>query len=248
MAGLPSQTIKSAFQTLKTVIKLRPEMIHVHPFYPTISSTFIQKGQRLSEQNMEIREKIVLMSQRLIQKAGYKPIKFDADGENETARNIQLSDAIEYNAPFLGLGAGAVSHATNYVRYVNTTDINEYINKLNKGKLPILSGCHLTKKDEMIYFVTSSLRYGTVDKFRFRKLFNIDLNSVFPEEIIYLKKRNKIIDNQRFIVSKMRNIGEYLIYSKYFYDKKLIFNFRKGFLNTNIKRKLKEKDIRYMLL
>lgn len=248
MVGLPSQTINSAVKTLKTVIGLQPEMIHVHPFYPTALSTFIKKGQRLSKKDMKKREKMALISQKLIQKAGYKPIKFDTDGKTEAARNLQLSDAIEYNAPFLGLGAGAVSHATNYFRYVNSNNLNEYICNLNKGKLPIFSGYRLTKKDEMIYFVTASLRYGQVDKNQFRQLFNQDLDKVFSKKIKYLEKRGKVKNTSKYLYSKMKNIGEYLVFSKYFYDKNLIKYFQKIYHPLLKKDKITEDDIKYMLL
>lgn len=244
MVGLPSQTINSAVKTLKTVIELQPEMIHIHPFYPTTLSTFIRKGHQLSKLDIERREKMSLISQKIIQKAGYKSIKFDADGKTEAARNLQLSDAIEYNAPFLGLGAGAVSHATNYFRYVNTNNVSEYISNLDYGKLPILSTCRLTKKDEMIYFVTACLRYGQIDKIQFKRLFNKELDKIFKKEIRYLEKRNKVKNTARYLCSRMRNLSEYPIYSKYFYDKKIIEKCKKIF--PKFKNKLKKDEIKYV--
>jgi len=247
MIGLPSQTISSVVETLNSVIKLKPEMIHVHPFYPTGLSEFIKGGQQLMRRDMQQRKKMALISQQLIQAAGYKPIKFDADGRTEAARNIQLSDAIEYNAPFLGLGSGAVSHVTNYVRYVNTSNLNEYGKTLKRGKLPVLSGCRLSKRDEMIYFVTACLRYGGVDKAQFKKLFQEDLDRVFRDEIELLEKRKKIINSALYLYSKMKDIGEYLIFSKYFYDKNLIKHCSQ-ILHYNLTGKIKREDVKYMLL
>jgi len=244
MVGLPLQTINSTLQTLKTVIKLQPEMIHVHPFYPTALSEFIRKGWRLSKKDMRRREVMSWLSQELIQKAKYQPIKFDADGKNEAARNIQLSDAIEYNAPFLGIGAGAVSHITNYFRYVNAIDIKKYIANLDKNKLPIFLGCRLSKRDEMIYFITACLRYGQVDKLQFKKMFNQDLNKIFQKEIKFLERKGKIKNTDRYLYSKMENLGEYAIYSKYFYDKNLIEKCKKMF--PKFKNKLKEEEIIYL--
>jgi len=249
MVGLPSQTIKSVMQTLETVIRLQPEMIHVHPFYPTNYSIFIQQGNRLSKADMDQREKMALLSQQIIRRAGYRPIKFDADGKTEAARNIQLSDAIEYNAPFLGLGAGAVSHVTNYVRYVNLNDINEYINKLSEGKLPIFSSCFLNEKDEMIYFVTAWLRYGEVDKSQFKKIFNQDLDKIFLKEIKYLVKRRKIKNTPDKIYSLMQNIGEYLVFSKYFYSQDVIDKCKKSLNWRDEKlKKISQEELRYMCL
>ncbi len=249
MVGLPLQTINSVFQTIKIVTKLGPEMIHIHPFYPTGLSEFIQQGNQLSKTNMKQREKMSLFSQQLIEKAGYKPIKFDADGKTEMARNIQLSDAIEYNSPFLGIGAGAVSHITNYFRYANTIDINKYLINLNKNKLPISSICRLTKKDEMIYFTTACLRYGRVDKLQFKKIFNQDLDKVFKKEIEYLEKRKKIRNKGRYLCSEMENIGEYLVFSKYFYSQDIISRCKKQ-LNWQEEKpkKISKEELKYMCL
>lgn len=249
MVGLPLQTIKSALDTIKAVVKLRPEMIHIHPFYPTALSEFIRKSKRLSRADMRRREKMALISWDFIQAAGYKAIKFDADALNDEARNIQLSDAIEYNAPFLGLGAGAVSHATGYLRYANTIDLNEYRTALNNGKLPVFSCFRLTKKDEMVYFLTACLRYGVVDKFQFKELFKEELDAVFSKEIEYLTNRKKIKDTPWKIISLVKNIGEYLLFSKYFYSQSVInkcknkLNWRQG-----KRKKVTKEQLRYMLL
>lgn len=248
MVGLPLQTEKSVAETLKAVIKLQPEMIHVHPFYPTPFTLFMKRGQKLSRADMDLRTKMASMSQKIISQTGCQPIKFDADGKSEAARNIQLSDAIEHNAPFLGLGAGAVSHATNYFRYVNTTDIGEYRNILDKGKLPILSACRLNKKDEMIYFVTACLRYGTVSKYQFKKLFNQDLDKVFQKEIKYLAKRRLIKNGSREITSLMKNIGEYLVFSKYFYGQKIINKCKKELNWKGKAEKINKEELKYMCL
>lgn len=249
MAGLPLQIEKSVAETLKAVIKLQPEMIHVHPFYPTPFTLFMKRGQKLSRADMDLRAKMTSMSQKIINQAGYQPIKFDADGKSKEARNIQLSDAIEHNAPFLGLGAGAVSHMTNHFRYINTENLSKYKNCLYKGKLPISHRVALSKKDEMIYFVTACLRYGNVDKKRFKAMFREDLDKVFFKEINYLMQRKKLKNTPGEIISLMGNIGEYLIFSKYFFGNEVL-NRCKNKLDWHRQkaRKLTQKEINYMLL
>jgi len=249
MVGLPSQTEESAVETLKAVIKLQPEMIHVHPFYPTPFTLFMKRGQRLLRADMDLRTKMALISQKIINQAGYQPIKFDADGKSEGARNIQLSDAIEHNALFLGMGAGAVSHATGHFRYINTENLDQYKNCLGKGRLPISRGVALSKKDEMIYFITACLRYGDIDKKRFRAMFREDLDKVFFKEINYLVQRKKIKNTPSKLISLTKSIGEYLIFSKYFYSKEIL-NQCKNKLNWQPQKgkKLTKEEIRCMLL
>ena len=52
----------------------------------------------------------------------------------------------------------------NFVRYVNFDNIDRYYSNTDQKKLPIMQKYKLTEKDEMIYYVTSCLRYGNVSK------------------------------------------------------------------------------------
>lgn len=245
MVGLPGQDERSVVDTVKKVVSLRPEMVHVHPFYPTKLTSFITKGESFSENSMQMRDNLCDIAHSLIDSNGYKNIRFDAKGRNETSRNIQLSDAIEYNSSFLGVGSGAVSHARNSLRYVNNSNLNKYALALNKSKLPISLSCNLTKKDEMVYFLTACLRYGYVDKGKFKKMFNKDLEIVFSRQLRYLEKMGKISNKKRRLFSLMNNMGEYSIYSKYFYDSTLIRNYKN---NSYHPSRIKSYDFRSVYL
>jgi oxygen-independent coproporphyrinogen-3 oxidase len=246
MAGLPAQTRQSFLDTLTEVLILKPDMIHVHPFYPTSFCAFMKIEKRLSEKDVEKREQMVLISQKMLQCAGYRPMRFDTYGKREDARNIQLSDSIECNAPFLGLGPAAISHASGFLRYANAADIRTYKNSLDKNELPVLSSQRTTKKDEMIFFVLASLRYGHVDKTQFRRLFGQGLETVFKKEVKYLIERRLIKDSKDFLNTKMMNIGEYLVYSKYFYDPDMIRHLEQTMPRN--KGPVLRKDLRFILL
>ncbi|RLC36574.1 MAG: hypothetical protein DRH33_06770 [Candidatus Nealsonbacteria bacterium] len=240
MAGLPLQNVESFRESLEEIIKLRPDMVHIHPFYPTPYTQFEKKGGYLSPENVHLRSQMVFLGNKILTEAGYKEIKFDAAGLNPQARNIQLSDAIEYNSPFLGLGAGAASHLTYFFRYVNYDNLRDYFNSLKRNILPIYLGYKLSKKDEMVYYVTANLRYREVSKRNFRKLFKKNIEDIFSQEINYLIKRGKIIDKEDKILLKSGSLGEYAIYSKYFYDKELIENCKKLFKIDKSSRLKKE--------
>lgn len=235
MAGLPGQSQGSFINTLNSVIRMDPEMIHVHPFYPTALTGFIQAGNKLTHGLVKERGRLTAAARNLIEQYGYRSIKFDAWGKSDAARNIQLSDAIEHNSPFLGLGSGATSHATGYLRYVNKIDVNSYIRDTKNKKPPVYSGCRLSKKDEMIYFCVASLRYGSIDKTRFWELFREDLNKTFHKQLVLLVKLGKIRETPLFIHSRMNNIADYTIYSKYFYDDAVLGRFRKEYPSRRLK-------------
>ncbi|MDP2905070.1 MAG: hypothetical protein Q8O22_02045, partial [Candidatus Omnitrophota bacterium] len=226
MAGLPGQSRAGFVSTLNEVLKMLPEMIHVHAFYPTSRTAFTAAGGKIDRRLARNREMFPRIAGAVLSRRGYRPIKFDAWGKNDSARNIQLSDAIEHNSPFLGAGLGAASHATGHFRYANRVDINSYMGALKKNKLPVFSCCRVTKKQEMIYFCTSSLRYGSIDKSAFYGLFREDLNKVFRQELAALVSKGLIKDDPLFIYSRMNDMADYTLYSKYFFEPRLLRKFR----------------------
>ena len=247
MACLPHQTTESFLRDIEEVISWRPDMVHIHPFYPTPDTQFSEDGSILSKKDMDRREEMSYFGSKLLSSVGYKNIKLDAMGLDDKVRNVQLSDAIEYNAPYLGIGCGAVSHITGFARYANFNNLNKYYLSLTKNRLPILSGCKLNKKSEMIYFITACLKNGKVSKQRFFKLFHEDIDKIFPKEIEYLEERGIIVNNRSFILSRLRNIGEYLIFSKYFYENSIVKLMGEEF-NSKARTNISDLESKYMCL
>jgi oxygen-independent coproporphyrinogen-3 oxidase len=248
MAGLPGETMESFKKTMQKVVGFNPDMVHVHPFYPTPYTEFMKEGNVLLSQEMDMRQKMSQTGSDMLRKKGYREIKFDAQGKRESARNVQLSDAIENISSYVGLGPGAVSHIKGKLRYVNCDDVTEYCSALNKGILPVMRKCKLSKHDEMVYYLTSCLRYGRVSKKEFYAYFKIKIEAVFGKVISYLKRRNLILEDENNFYLTSKNIGEYLIYSKYFYGPRLLENAKKALNYNKQPRILNHGEIEYMCL
>ena len=229
MIGLPGQSGDSFLQTLEEVIRLDPDMIHLHPFYPTRLTTFTKNEQKISSREIKKRDKMGHIGHLILKQNGYADNEFDAASKEKKDINIQLSDEMEFNSSFLGLGPGAVSHVEGAIRYVNMNTVGGYEKSLDDGRLPLLSARELTKNDDMIYHVISCLRYDGVDKKRFRRLFDRDVDTVFAEEIEYLVKIGQIENTADSLIPKFSDLGEYTIFSKYFYDKVFIADCEKAF-------------------
>lgn len=221
MVGLPQQNSASFLKTLEEVISLAPDMIHLHPFFPTNLTAFAKNKQKISVKEIKKREKMSEIGQLILQKNGYKRNELDASSKEQKDVNMQLADAIAYDSSFLGLGPGAVSHIAGALRYANVNDVDLYNKALAMGKLPTLSACKLSSRDDMIYYVISCLRYGRVDKEKFEKLFAKKLEEVFFKEIAYLVKRKKIENTSEALIPKFKDLGEYSVFSKYFYAEKI---------------------------
>lgn len=218
MLGLPGQTLNNLWETFREVIKVKPDMIHCHPFYPAKFTTLQHRDHKQID-------KMVRFAQEVLKKYGYQETAYDAEALTPDAVNFQLADAIEHNSSYLGVGAAAVSHATGYLRSGNTDDIKYYMSQLQKNRLAVTKGIRLSQKDEMIYYVTANLRYGKVSRKGFKSLFGKELNEVFAKEIIILEKMLRIREEKGDLISLMANYDEYAVYSKIFFDQKIFDSF-----------------------
>ncbi len=249
MAGLPKETLSSFKRGLDKTLKKNPDMVHIHPFYPIKYTEFMKSGCYLSKCEMDLRTKMCELADKTLRSRGFCPKKFDAYGKKDDSRNIQLCDAIENISSYIGFGAGAVSHIRGSLRYVNHNDVCKYISCIKKKVPPIMKGINLTKRDEMIYYLTACLRYGYVLKSEFRRIFGKEVTSVFSKELAYLKKRGIVHETDEKIVIKVKNIGEYLVFSKYFYDDEIIEICKQHMDKLNIpEREITLDETRYMCL
>ena len=222
MIGLPGQTTESFINTYKQVLRLKPDVIHLNPFHPTPTTLFSKAGNFLSPQDVNRRNQMIRLANEMQFRAGYKDREYELPESTFEGRNIQLVDQIQYNSAYLGLGASASSHINDYLRYLNYRKLDKYYTALEKGELPIFQGYRIKNIHEMVYYVTANLRHRGVSKSLFLKLFNKNIEDIFPNQIKYLEKKKKIKNTPHYIISTMKNINDYLIYSKVFYGQEVI--------------------------
>jgi oxygen-independent coproporphyrinogen-3 oxidase len=168
MCGLPGQNSQSFFKTLKRIIAWKPDMVHISPFSPTSYTIFSQQGEGLTlNEDIKIYE-IAENAAIFLRQAGYQNIRYDAMGLSNEARNKHLEDTVVHGTPLLGLGAGAVSHATGQMRSVNIPGIKSYFATISQGLFPIFKVSHMTPQREMISWLTNNLWYGffSIDEFK----------------------------------------------------------------------------------
>ncbi|HOV26944.1 MAG TPA: radical SAM family heme chaperone HemW [Pseudobacteroides sp.] len=105
----------------------------------------------------------------------------------------------------LALGAGGRSYI-NGCFYGNVHPIDDYINTVNSGKLPISFGRKLSKKDEMSRFMVLGVKFLSVSKAKFRECFGINVENVFLETLEKLENWGLIRNDTDFI--RVTNKGE----------------------------------------
>lgn len=222
MVGLPGQTSSSLRDTYEQIYKLKPDSVHFNPFSPSPTTQFTKSGGFLTKRDIDRRNKLLRLLKFMQKNRRIGNDEYDLPVSHFAGRNIQLVDQIQYDSAYLGLGCSASSHMNQCLRYVNFDNLIKYYQSLDKKIFPVFLGHKIGKLDEMIFYITANLRYKGASKEIFYKLFHKNIERVFPLEIACLEKIKKIAVTEDYIISRAESINEYLLYSKFFYDKKLL--------------------------
>ncbi len=161
MHGLPGQTVESCIDTLRLVTEL--EIPHISSY-----SLILEEGTPLYD---DVRNGRVILPDpddtadmedagfEFLAQRGYDRYEISnfAKPGSECRHNLNYWDNGEY------LGIGLNSHSAlrlkgDWTRFNNTDDLNEYINELGEGKLPVRNTRKIERDEEMFETIMLGLR------------------------------------------------------------------------------------------
>ena len=227
MAGLPGQKQDSFINSVNEVIDLKPDTIHINPFFPSARTVFSKKGNEMSKDEFQRRKKLVNIAYQLIRKR--LPNSIEKRGHKK--ENLQLYNSSRKNCSVLGIGAQALSHAKNQAHYMKSFGFEkhkDYVSELKKEGFPKIVAYRLNKKEEMRGVVIKRLEEDEeIDINNFMKIFNENPLEVFHKELSFLKTLGKLkISNGKIEMVSEKRMDSFL-YSKFIYSPEVINKFEK---------------------
>jgi oxygen-independent coproporphyrinogen-3 oxidase len=196
--GLPKQTRENWLRDLEYAIKLNPEhlscyMLTCEPGTPLHRDLQAGRYRPLPDEN--IRELFDLSSEYLEHK-GYK--HYETSNFARVSKPDALPNISRHNlkywtfAPYLGFGASAHSFSEPQRRW-NLSNVNEYIRKIEAGRLPSEETEELTTEQLIMEAIYLGLRtYDGINVIEFKNRFGIDFLVIYKETIADLKKEGRI--------------------------------------------------------
>lgn len=155
--GLPLQTVEGLHATIKEVIRLKPDRI---AYYSYAHTPWLKPGQRrYTEAQLpdgELKKQLYEMGREMLTAAGYLEIGMDhftlqtdslyqAELEGTLHRNF-MGYTEQASKILIGLGVSAISDCwTGFAQNVKT--VEEYMQVVNEGRLPVFKGHILTETD-----------------------------------------------------------------------------------------------------
>lgn len=226
MCGLPGDNINSFKKGLKEVIALKPELIHINPFFPSSETNFFKRGGKYSQKDISRRTEEARTGMQLLLKAGYQKAEgaFLGFCRVAGAANRQEIDRVIHSSSFISFGPSAESHAFSRLDYTNAY----FGKKWDRLVLPKYIGLKFNLEEEMRKHIITNLRHTILRK-DFRKLFKKDVVKSFYPELQELKKYNLVHIDEEKMFFKIKTRQEQLILAKHFFNPKYLNNIQKKF-------------------
>jgi len=197
MYGIPTQTTKSFYNTLRKVIQLKPEHISAYGLKIEPGTVFYKnydKIQRYLPSEDDERE-MYFMCLEVLARYGYNQYEISNFAKNgcECRHNLKYWTCSEY----IGFGTGAHSYFSN-CRFSFKKDIKEYIKNFNydEDKLQRVDIFDLDKynlfdehteikpNERIGEYIMLSFRLNSgIDKNKFAKLFYMDFDNLYYKKI-----------------------------------------------------------------
>jgi oxygen-independent coproporphyrinogen-3 oxidase len=158
--GLPFQTRASIEQTIEAVRRLRPDRI---AFYAYAHVPWIKPSQRrFTEADLpagDDKRALYELGRRMLEEVGYREIGMDhfalesdslwkASREGSLHRNF-MGYTSRFVAPLIGLGVSAIGDSWRAFAQ-NEKLLETYVDRVEKGELPLLRGHSLNEEDQIL--------------------------------------------------------------------------------------------------
>ena len=204
MYGLPNLTIKDWKNTLEKICELKPEHVSAYSLIIEEGTAFYKlyekdKLELPSEDDERVMDKL---TKDILKANGYHQYEisnFALDGrECEHNKVYWLLDE------YIGVGSASSSYIDGY-RLVNTSNINDYIERISNNISVVIDKYENSIEDEMEEFVFMGLRMVSgIDLLKFKKKFGVDINSIYKEVIEKNIKDGLLVveGNKMFLTAK----------------------------------------------
>ena len=162
--SVPGETTQDALDDARRIIELGPEHISCYSLQLEEGTPFYRMAEagEISEIPDEEDRRTYHEICRLLSSAGYEHYEISnfarLDAEENASRYRSRHNSSYWNmSDYIGLGLGASGFADG-VRYRNTTDLDEYMQAVRKGRLPVMEEHRNTAFDNISEAVFTGLR------------------------------------------------------------------------------------------
>lgn len=207
MYGLPGQTVADWERDLIIALQAHPDHMSIYELYVVSGSHLYQNEERENFCTEDILYEMYLLAESMLLHAGYinQIISEYHSPAHESKFWEMVFDGYNDN---LAVGASSFGYIGG-ISYQNYEDVEEYIKRIEIGKLPVKRVSQRAEKIQLMErYLALTLRKGYVSKQKFADIFSCTIESQFREVIKELLNKNYISENEKEY--RLTQIGKYL--------------------------------------
>jgi len=241
LLGLKEQNANTFIKTLKLILQLYPNSITLYSLTPTqlyLNQYFNSNIDLFYKKYIELIKDLENNIEPVLKEFGYV---MDSSLDKLLTAEVTLkklndqsfsgigelyNDFSNKKEALLGLGPSARSYIYGKLNYKQKPEIRLKYDLLSDDYM----GNKLELRDEMVkYIVKDVFDNQQIDLYKFKKIFNKDLEGVFKHEITALDKANKIFIRDDKLKFKYNNIEDLFKATIFFLDENQIINVMNNF-------------------
>jgi len=191
IAGMVEETEENWRECVRKTIALAPDSVTIYemeiPFNTTIYKQMKAEGKLVAPvADWETKRHWVAYAFAELEKAGYTVGSAYTAVKNPERTKFIYRDRLWQGADLLSVGVASFGHI-NGVHYQNHADFDPYIERVNRGELPLFRALSPTDEEKLIREFILQLKLGQVSRAYFQRKFGIELTGKFIQPIQRLK-------------------------------------------------------------
>ncbi len=191
IAGMVEETEANWRECVRKTIVMSPDSVTIYemeiPFNTTIYKQMKAEGKLVAPvADWETKRHWVSYAFAELEKAGYTVGSAYTAVKNPERTKFIYRDRLWQGADLLSVGVASFGHI-NGVHYQNHADFDPYVERVNRGELPVFRALTPTDEERLIREFILQLKLGHVSRAYFQKKFGVELTEKFAQPVQRLK-------------------------------------------------------------
>ena len=192
ISGMVEETEANWRENVRKLIELSPDCVTIYqmevPYNTGIFKQMKAEGKLVAPvANWGTKRAWTGYAFAELEKAGYTVTSGYTAVKNPERTKFVYRDSLWKGADLIGAGVSAFSHIGG-VHFQNMTEIEQYIETVSKGELPVLRAMATTPEERLIRELILQLKLGRVQANYFREKFSVDIVSRFDQQWSHLQR------------------------------------------------------------
>lgn len=193
IAGMVEETDENWRENVRQTVELQPDSVTIYqmevPYNTGIFKQMKEEGKLVAPvATWKHKRAWVDYAFSALEKAGYTITSGYTAVRDPERTKFLYRDELWQGADLMGLGVASFSHIGG-VHFQNITDIAQYTETVNAGRLPISRAMATTPEERMIRELILQLKLGRVSQSYFREKFGVEILQRFDQQFADMQRR-----------------------------------------------------------